>query len=49
MTVGGTSVGSPFVLPPSFTEGESTTASCIGDTLVTSTDGSPFIRYWSAS
>ena len=49
MTVGGTSVGSPFELPPSFTEGESTTASCVGDTLVTSTDGNPFIRYWSAS
>lgn len=49
MTVGGTSVESPFDLPPAFTEGESTTVSCVGDTLVTSTDGNSFVRYWSAS
>lgn len=48
-TVGGTSLDAPFELPPSFTEGEAMTVSCVGDTLITFTEGNPFVRYWTAS
>jgi hypothetical protein len=49
MMVGGTSIEAPFDLPPSLTDGETMTVSCVGDTLTTTTDGNPFVRYWEAS
>lgn len=48
MMIEGSSAEVPFDLPPSLTDGETMTVSCVGDTLTTTTDGNPFIRYWEA-
>lgn len=49
MRIEGSSVEVPFDLPPSLTDGEAMTVTCIGDTLTTFTEGNPFIRYWTTT
>lgn len=49
MRIEGSAAEVPFDLPPSLTDGESMTVTCVGDTLTTFTEGNPFIRYWTTA
>lgn len=47
ITIGGTSAGSPTVVPGDSGEGMQVATTCDGDTLTTQPDGSPFTTTWS--
>lgn len=49
MAVEGVSVESPIDLPTSAAGGTDMTVTCVGDTLTTNPEGSPFIQRWDAS
>lgn len=49
MSVDGETVETPIELPPTAAGGSTMTATCAGNTLVTTPEGSPFIQYWDAT
>jgi hypothetical protein len=46
ITIGGTSVGSPTIVPGDGGDGLEVATTCDGDTLTTTPDGSPFTTTW---